>query len=131
MKKIIVLSIIIPLVFIACSENEIPEPEACFEMYKFEDFEYTLIDQGVTMESVYYKSCGKADVLAIFSGNPKNIYSDTLGVGEAMREDDYFPVRYRRSGDYEVTLVATNVDDYGNIKQTTVSKTVTVVDPAE
>ncbi len=131
MKKISLVSLIIPLVFLACSKNDIPEPVACFEMYKFEDNEYHLIEQGVTREDIYYKSCGEADFLAIFTGGSKDTYSDSLGIGKPIRQEDYFRAKYGSAGEYEVTIVATNVDDYGNMKQNVLTKMIPIVDPAE
>ena len=115
-----------PLLFNACITKDIPKPDADFDMYVFENYEYIKADVGIKKVPVYFKANAEADFFVLYQGTKGRIYSDSLNSGFPMINGAYYEMIYTDAGEYDVTVVATNVDDYGNSEQAFVTKKIKI-----
>jgi hypothetical protein len=126
MKRFIIILALMPFLFNACITNDIPKPDADFDMYVFENYEYIKAESGIKKKPVYFKPKATADFFVIYPGIASRIYADTLNAGFPMINGAYYEMIYAQAGEFDVTIVATNVDDFGNSEQTYVTKKIII-----
>jgi len=141
--KLILLLMVIPMFFItpAC-EEDIEDPDACYELTIKKEGEIIILTPPYTIDAgrkIIFENCGYADFYSFFNGTPGHVWAeyqdptDTLTTGGETLPGGDIEYTYLYPGDYTATMVLTNrqVGDPYNIKQVTMEFVFTITEPEE